>query len=457
MAGQRLETKVGLFTLAVLVLIAVATLKVGEQTTFLGGGYEVTVTLDTAIGITKKTPVEIAGIQIGVVKSVELVDSRRAHVVLQIDRGVRLPPGTSAMVRAKGFLGDTYIELVPGPPGGTPIAPGSELAYGGVGGDINLLITQFTDIAHDIKAVTSSLRELVGTDEGSPVYRSVMNLDRFAEELKTLIVRNESNVNRITDNLAEFTENLRGVAARGRENVEESLSRIASITRKVDEGQGTIGKLINDPTTAEKVNQAADSLSETLGGFRRLEAEIGYHTEYLTATKDFKHYVHLNLQPRPDESFRFEFVEDRSPSPNRSTRTTTVTTGGASTTVVADTQTIERNKFRVSAQIAKQLYDFTMRGGLIESRGGVGLDFARGPIGAQFSAFDFNTQQGNKPHLKLTGNLNLTKSLYLLGGADDMLNPAQKTDWFIGAGVRIVDDDVKSLLSGGGLGSALKQ
>lgn len=456
MASRKLETKVGLFALAVLAIIAYSTIKVGEQTTILSGGYAVIVTLDSAMGLNTKTPVEIAGIQVGVVKEIELIESRRARATLLLNRSVKLPAGTKAMVRAKGFLGDTYVELVPGAPGGEQIGSGQELEYGGVGGDINVLITQFNDIAQDIKAVTSSLRELVGKDASAPVYRSVMNLDKFAEELKTLIVRNEGNVNRITDNLSELTGNLRGMVSRGREDVEESLSRIANITKKVDEGKGTLGKLINDKATIEKVNAAADSLTETLGGFKRLEAELGYHTEYLTGTKDFKHYVHLNLKPRPDEAFRFEFVEDRSPSANRSTRTTTVTAGGASTTVVADTQTIDRNKFRVSAQIAKKIYDFTLRGGLIESRGGIGLDYDKGPVGLQFSAFDFNTQQGNKPHLKVTGNVNLTRSLYLLGGADDMLNPNQKLDWFVGAGVRIVDDDIKTLLSGGGLGSAIK-
>lgn len=457
MPRRTLETKVGLFALVVLGLIAYSTMKVGEQTTVLSGGYPVTVLLDSAIGINTKTPVEIAGIQIGMVKDIELIESRRAKAVLLINRGVKLPVGTTAMVRAKGFLGDTYIELTPGPAGGTPIAAGGEVGYAGVGGDINVLITQFSDIATDIKSVTSSLKDLIGKDEKSPVYRSIMNVDKFTEDLKELIIRNEGNVNRITDNLAELTANLRGVVSRGREDVEESISRIASITRKVDEGQGSVGKLINDPATADKIGAAADSLNEALGGLKKLEAEIGYHTEFLTATKDFKHYVHLNLKPRPDTAFKFEFVEDRSASPQRATRTTAVTAGGATTTVTADTQTIERNKFRVSAQLAKRIYDFTVRGGLIESRGGVGLDYDKGPIGVQLSAFDFNTQQGNKPHVKVAGSLNLTKSFYLMGGADDMLNPSQKTDYFVGAGLRIVDDDVKSLLTGGGLGSALKQ
>ncbi|MBI4365506.1 MAG: MCE family protein [Deltaproteobacteria bacterium] len=456
MPSRKLETKVGLFALAILALIAFATLKVGEQTTVLSGGYAVIVTLDSAVGINTKTPVEIAGIQVGVVKDIELIESRRAKAELLINRSVKLPIGTQAMVRAKGFLGDTYIELIPGPVDGAPLPAGAEVTYGGVGGDINLLITQFTDIARDIKSVTSALKELVHNDATSPVYRSIMNLDKFSEDLKTLMIRNEGNVNRITDNLAAFSESLRGIADRGRENVDESLERIASITRKVDEGQGTIGKLVNDPATIEKVNAAADSLSETLGGFKRLQTEIGYHTEYLTQSNEFKHYVHLDLKPRPDETFKIEFVEDRTPAPNRTTRTSTVTAGGASTTVTTDTETVERNKFRVSAQLAKQWYDLTVRGGLIESRGGVGLDYNKGPFTAQFSAFDFNTQQGNKPHLKLWGNLNVTKSLYVTGGADDMLNPGQKTDWFVGAGVRLVDEDIKSLFGLSGLAGAAK-
>lgn len=458
MRNKKAEFKVGMFAALLLLIIGYSTLKISEGAFFFTTGYDVLVTLDTAIGINAKTPVEIAGIQVGVVKTVGLADDgRRASVVLRIERDdVRLPEGTEAVVRAKGFLGDTYIELRPGKADAAPIPPGGELAFGGVGGDINMLVTQFNEIAGDIKAVTSSLKDLMGTP-GSPVEKSLYDLEKFARIMRELAQENQQNINRISENFAAVSEDLRTILTEGRSDVLDSLDRVSSITRKIDEGQGTVGRLVNDDETVTKLNDALSSLDEALGGFKKLETEIGYHTEFLGASHDFKHYIHFDLWPRPDEAFLFEFVEDRSPSAKRVSRTTTVTSGGTTSTVQSDISTIERNRFLVSAQLAKKLYDVTLRGGIIESRGGIGLDYTKGPLAASFSAFDFNTQNGNKPHLKATGTVRMTPALYVVGGADDMINPNQSTDWFVGAGLSLRDDDIKSILTAGGMGAALKR
>ncbi len=445
------EAKVGLFALLCLVIIIFATLKLGDRSIVAGGGYEIEVVMNSAIGIKTKTPVEIAGIQIGVVKKIKLDESRRAKVILLVSDNVRLPEGSVARVRAKGFLGQTFVEIIPGPSENPTMKDKSVIPYAGVTGDVNMLMTQFNEIASDIKSVTGSLKQMVGSDESSPVFRAVNNVDTFTERLKDMTLRNEASLNRVVDNLAILTDQLRTVVAR---DMEGAMDNIYEITEKVNRGEGSIGKLVNDEATVNKINDSLDNLNDALGGLRRLETQIGYHTEYLGGTKDLKHYVHLNLKPTPDEAFLFEFVSDPDASPVRVTRDTTITAGGATSTVQTHTSTVDENRFLFSAELAKDFYDFRLRGGIIESTGGVGLDYIKGPASVQFSAFDFTTKYGQKPHLKLLGKLNVTKGLYLVGGADDIINPTQPVDWFVGAGIQMVDEDVKSLL---GLGAKAAQ
>jgi hypothetical protein len=80
----------------------------------------------------------------------------------------------------------------------------------------------------------------------------------------------------------------------------------------------------------------------------------------------------------------------------------------------------------------------------------VGLDYEKGPIGLRFSAFDLETHHGERPHLKLLGDLSLTKNIYLVGGADDIIGPRNAPDWFVGAGFRLVDEDIKRVVRFGG-------
>ena len=445
------ETKVGLFAIICIVIIAFATIKVGDRSVIAGGGYEMTVTMGSAIGIKPKTPVEIAGIQVGVVKKIKLDKMSRAQVTISVSKNVRLPEGTQAFVRSKGFLGETFVELRPGPMENVAMAKKTEIPYGGITGDINVLLTQFNEIAADIKTVTGSIKELVGTDESAPIYRSVMNIDKFTEALKNITLNNEANMNRVIGNLAVLTTELRGVIERRRGDLENTLAHMSNITRKVDEGHGTVGRLINDDETVTKINSALDGLNNTLGGLRKLETEIGYHTEFLTRSSQFKHYVHLSLRPSPDEAFMFDVVSDPDPPPSRVERDVEIMAGGATSNITTKNKTVEYDQLRFSAQIAKKLYDFTLRGGIIESTGGVGVDYNKGPIGLGFSAFDFRTKFGGKPHLKAWGNVNLSKSIYVTGGADDFINPNQPVDWFVGAGLRFTDENIKSLL---GMGAA---
>ncbi|HPW45038.1 MAG TPA: MlaD family protein [bacterium] len=448
-----LEVKVGIFAVAVILVLAWATIRVSEKTSVSGyGGYDLTAVFDNATGLKVKAPVELAGVKVGVVRNVELLDSRRAKVLLLMDKAVRLPADSQAVLRTRGFLGDTYVEIIPGSQGAPLLSKDSQIEFTGRTGDINSLVGQFSSIATDVKQMTSSLKTMIGDNQDYPINRIVSNLEEFTRSIRDITIQNQQNIDRVAMNLAEMTDQLREIVAKGRVDVEESMENIASITRKIDAGEGTIGKLVNDDETVNKLNKAVDNLNETLGGFRSLEMEIGYKAEYLTQSRDFKSYVDLALRPSPDKALLLGLVADPDPRPRYSETTTTISTGGRSTTVTTHNATIDRDKIRFSAQLAKSFYDFRIRGGLIESSGGFGIDYFQGPIQLSFSAYDFSTQFGEKPHLKASADLNITPNIYVSGGADDIIRTnGPRPEWFLGAGFKFVDDDFKKYLGASSL------
>lgn len=426
------EMTVGIFVLVSLVVVGYMTLKVGARSNF-ASGKTYYVTVNSALGINDKTPVLIAGYQAGVVDKISLDDSRHARLKLMVQKEVFLTEGTQAAVRAKGALGETFVEIVPGPDGAPELQDNAVLVYNGSGGDINSLVQRLNDMTPNAS-------------------KTIDNLEKFTSTLKDLMLRNEQNVNRILENFAGLSADLRSTISNSRYGFEESTERIASISRKVDEGQGTIGKLVNDDSTVKKLNQAVDNFNGLVGGVHRMETEIGYHTEYLGTTRDFKNYVHLDLKPRPDQAFLLEFLTNPTPPPSVSSQASTITVGGASTNVSTVTNTTNRNKFLVSAEIAKKFYDWRLRGGIIESRGGVGLDYMKGPVQLSGQVWDFGSGDGRKPQVKVLGNLNLTRSIYLAVGGNDLANSLNTRSWIFGGGVRVVDNDVKSVL---GLGTSV--
>jgi phospholipid/cholesterol/gamma-HCH transport system substrate-binding protein len=444
MKGISLEMKVGLFAGAALLIIAYLTLRVSDRGIFKGGDYAVVVMIDSAEGLTKKTPVEVAGIQVGYIENLELHEGRRAKARLRINQAVRLGRDARAQVRTKGFLGETYVDLLPGSLETGMIEEGGEITATNPYVDLG-------QIASDMKEVTGSLKRILAADETEAGGRTLKNMETFTEKLSELTVQNQEGINEIVASLKNFSSDLSEVMSERKESLKETMERLNLIVRKVDEGRGTLGRLINDEETAENINEAARGVSETLGGINRFQFEVGYHVEYLGASEDFKNYVGVVLKPRPDKYFLLEFVVDPNPSPVETITETEVTTGGTTTTVTTDKNVIEKDRFLISAQLAKTFNNLTLRGGVIESRGGVGVDYNVGPFGIQFSAFDFRTDDGQMPHLKVLGSVNVTKNFFLVSGVDDFISKQQDPDWFFGAGLRFVDNDMKSLLGAASL------
>ncbi|MFD9892373.1 MCE family protein [Amycolatopsis sp. NPDC059027] len=72
--------------------------------------------------------VRIAGVRVGEVKGIELVDQRIAHVVFSVDARHGLPAAVTATIKYRNMIGQRYVALErgPGPPRDI-LAPGSEI------------------------------------------------------------------------------------------------------------------------------------------------------------------------------------------------------------------------------------------------------------------------------------------------------------------------------------------
>lgn len=436
--------KVGLFVLLAIVVLTLITLKVSKTSLTPGGTYKIYLMVEAADGITKKTPVQIAGIQVGYVSDIELVENNRARLTLSLGKKVKISQDVEARIKSVGFLGDTYIELYQKGPIVSTLPEKSVVTNVHSYGDFSSLTGQLSSVAEDVKAITTTMRGLMAGDDSS-FATSIKNIEKLTTALARVAVQNEQNLNIMLANFRALSQDLAGMVDRNSPRVDATMDNIDVITSKIRNGEGTVGKLINDETTVNKINDSLDSLNGVLGGVNRLRVDLGFHTEYLGNRGDMKHYVGLALRPRPDKAFLFDFVSDPSPAPNRQKRDTTITSGGVTSTVHEEIKTADIDQFRISAQLAKQFYGLTVRGGIIESRGGVGLDYQEGPLGLSLSAFDFGNKD-NGTHLKATGTFNVTRSLYLMGGADNIISKTQDPDLVVGAGFQFTDDDIKSLL-----------
>jgi len=123
MERTKINVAVGVFVVLGILALGYLSIKLGRVSLFGNRGYEVSVDFPSIGGLKAGSSVEIAGVDVGEVEKIGLVDYQ-ARVVLRINQGVRLQEDSIASIKTKGLIGEKYIRISPGgsdkviPPGG---------------------------------------------------------------------------------------------------------------------------------------------------------------------------------------------------------------------------------------------------------------------------------------------------------------------------------------------------
>ncbi|MEK6539431.1 MAG: MlaD family protein [Deltaproteobacteria bacterium] len=492
MAKLTPEAKVGIFVLIGIILLVYMSLRVGGIQFGMAEGYEVYIRFDSAAGLDNDAPVRVAGVEIGRVKGIVL-QNNKAKVVLRINPDVKIGKDFTAVLKTKGLLGERYVELIPGSPNAPSLEAGGEITRVTTYTDLDKLISILSDAATDIKKVSESLSNALGGREGQATLKNIVtNIDEITERLNNVVKRNDEKFARIVNNFELFSkilkeqgpeitgglkavadnlnqliaenkeplrdgiDNLRTATAKLGETMEtinrlaknvepkidDSVETIKSIVNKVDRGEGTLGKLVNDTTIHDSFNKTLTGINSYLGRVESFKTFVGYRGEYLFDASDTKSYLSLRFQPKADKYYLIEIVDD--PRGRKNVETTETTLGGTTTTT-KEVKTSDSLKF--SVQVAKRFKDLTLRGGIIESTGGVGMDYYmfKDRLRFTFEAFDFDKK--NNPHLKAGLTYNLNKYFFITGGYDDFISKLKLASPYLGIGLHFEDEDIKYILS----------
>jgi phospholipid/cholesterol/gamma-HCH transport system substrate-binding protein len=113
MKKGNLELGVGIFVLAGLLCLAYLAIHLGKMEVW-GGGYQVTAYFDNISGLKVGAAVEVAGVNVGRVESIQVSPGDRAKVAMRLEPGLKLHEDAIASIRTKGIIGDKFVKLSPG-------------------------------------------------------------------------------------------------------------------------------------------------------------------------------------------------------------------------------------------------------------------------------------------------------------------------------------------------------
>lgn len=457
------EFKVGLFTLLGVAAIAFAVFVLSPDL-FEGDPQKTYKTvLKDASGILPKTHVKTNGVIVGKVKSIELL-SNATEVIFEVGENVIIPKGSEIQVQTVGFLGDKFIDIVrPDDTSKGMIGAGQLVPRAKDSLSVNEVIQLVGEIGKDVKSVTERFSSVLGTDEGERTLRSIVEgLDRLVNDTSGLVSENRADLRDTISELKVFAQSLNDVLnSENKEKIDRILAtfdesmvevkgaskNINLISQKVESGEGTIGRLINDDKTLEELEGAIKDIRKVLSPVSKLQVAVDYHGEYRSGGTS-QQYFNLNLIPRPDSYYVLGFTD------RGSDRTRKKVDPDYPEWEYKD----EKKGIRFNLQFAKRWKFLALRFGLFETTGGVASDlfFFGDRLKLSFEAFEFAEKDDDfrsLAHLKAYASVLFFDHIQVLAGIDDptRYDPGTKTarkfnnNFFFGAGVRFNDDDLKAL------------
>ena len=113
MKQLRLEAVVGLFVVAGVLCLAYLSVQLARVQFFGGNMYTLTAVFPTVSGLRTGASMEIAGVTVGHVQSVDL-DGFDAVVTLRVRKGVELSNDAILSIRTRGLIGEKYLRVSQG-------------------------------------------------------------------------------------------------------------------------------------------------------------------------------------------------------------------------------------------------------------------------------------------------------------------------------------------------------
>lgn len=212
------EQKVGLFFLISLLVLGIMIELVEDWRPF-EKQIDFRAYFKSAVGLKVGDPVRVAGVDTGKVRKISIEDSR-VRIDFYVNDASMIREDSLAQIRQTNLLGGVFLGLDFGSPDRPAIPAGGE----------------------------------VRTQEGANIDQLISNIDR--------------NQDRVLRPLGDLVED-------SREPLAEAIRRLERIATKIDEGQGTIGLLVNDPGLYDQVTTLSSRLDTLLARLEKGEGTMG--------------------------------------------------------------------------------------------------------------------------------------------------------------------------------------
>jgi phospholipid/cholesterol/gamma-HCH transport system substrate-binding protein len=241
---------------------------------------------DQVEGLSPSSAVTINGLQIGSVTDIKIRNDAKLVVTMNIKNSFPFSETSIAEIYGGDLIGGKSIAIVPDFENNINAKSGDTLQGQIEAGLLELVNDQLAPLQTKVESVVSSVDTLVrsvnyvmdtGTRESikrsiNDFNKTVKHLNSTAENVDFVLSENLEDIQNTIHNASETSEKLKQFSdtlskvefGKMVNNINTTISSINSITAKIDNGDGSIGKLMNDDKLYVNLEKASKQLEELL-------------------------------------------------------------------------------------------------------------------------------------------------------------------------------------------------
>jgi phospholipid/cholesterol/gamma-HCH transport system substrate-binding protein len=266
------EQRVGLFFLGgILLFVGFIEATVGSG--LFSRGYRVWAEFPDVQGLTTGAQVRVAGVKAGAVRAIELQPDR-VRVGMDIRRDVELHEDAVARLDFQALSGARFVTIDRGSASRPRIGPDATLRSESAAG-ISQMVDELDKVGRSLRDLSDSLNEnqdrLLKTvsemleENRQGLHQTVENLGGITQKLAS----NEGTLGRLLNDPTLYDEATMTLAA-----LRESFGDIRKVTGRLERGEGTLGKLLIDDAMYDELRETVISLNVTAGNFAEISDQV---------------------------------------------------------------------------------------------------------------------------------------------------------------------------------------
>ena len=205
------KVRIGLFTFIGLLVLIAAVFFIGNQKSLFSATFKLTGTFNNVNGLQVGNNVRFAGINVGVVDDINIVNDTSVNVIISIDEDVKkfVKKDARMSIGSDGLMGDKLIVLMPGGANTTAMVNDGDKVGSVNPVDVDKIISKFTKMADNAGSLIDNLSQIVAkVNNGQGSIGRLLNNDKMAREMEGTIAQAKKTMKNVHQTSTTLNEDL---------------------------------------------------------------------------------------------------------------------------------------------------------------------------------------------------------------------------------------------------------